>query len=179
MRRDILTAKALESVLPDTTRFPTSTFTPALARSTSADRPAAPDTAPLPFYFLLLPSSEETKSDSLCPGGCAPRDMSRQRNTHNIELREVRYPWHPWHARTVAVHEAPIRNGRAVCRCGIDENWMSFPGDPVQSDDIGATYEIDSLFVSLHLSRTNCLGLVFECPRAATIRKCERFRPGD
>src|SRR5260370_37347996 len=48
--------------------------TPPLARSTSADRPAAPDTAPLPFYLLLPPSSEETKSDSLYPGGCAPRD---------------------------------------------------------------------------------------------------------
>ena len=45
--------------------------------------------------------------------------MSRQRNTHNIELREVRYPWH---ARTLAVHEALSRNGRAVCRCGVDEN---------------------------------------------------------
>jgi hypothetical protein len=40
-------------------------LTPPLARSTSADRPAAPDTAPLPFYLLLLPFSEETKSDSL------------------------------------------------------------------------------------------------------------------
>src|SRR5438034_10638475 len=27
-----------------------------------------------------------------------------------------------WHARTVAVHEAFTRNGRAVCRCGADEN---------------------------------------------------------
>src|SRR5438034_3515528 len=27
-----------------------------------------------------------------------------------------------WHARTVAVHEALTRNGRAVCRCGVDEN---------------------------------------------------------
>src|SRR4029077_19257780 len=53
---------------------PTSTPTPPLARSTSADHLVAPDTAPLPSYFLLLPSSEETKSDSLCPGGCAPRD---------------------------------------------------------------------------------------------------------
>ena len=69
--------KALESVLPETTRFPTSTLTPALARSSSADRPAAPDTAPLPFYLLLLPSSEETKSDSLCPGGCAPLALWR------------------------------------------------------------------------------------------------------
>jgi hypothetical protein len=34
-------------------------------------------------------------------------------------LREVRYPWH---TRTVAVHEALTRKGRAVCRCGVDEN---------------------------------------------------------
>jgi hypothetical protein len=47
---------------------------------------------------------------------------SRQRNTHNIESREVRYPWHPWHARAVAVHGALTKNGRGVFRCGIDEN---------------------------------------------------------
>jgi hypothetical protein len=52
----------------------------------------------------------------------APDYTSRQRNTHNIESREVHYPWHPWHALTVAVHETFTRNGRAVCRCGIDEN---------------------------------------------------------
>ena len=95
---------------------------PLLAHSASADRPAAPDTAPLPVYFLLLSSPEETKSDSLCPGGCAPHGTTRQRNTHNIESREVIYPWHPWHARAVTVHEAFTRNGRAVCRCGVDEN---------------------------------------------------------
>ena len=50
----------------------TSTPTPPLAHSTSADRPAAPDTAPLPVYLLLLPSAQETKSDSLYRGGCAP-----------------------------------------------------------------------------------------------------------
>ena len=51
-----------------------------------------------------------------------PHDVSRQRNTHSLESREVRYPWHPWHARAVAIHEAFTRNGRAVCRCGVDEN---------------------------------------------------------
>jgi len=35
--------------------------------------------------------------------GSALGSTSRQRNTHNIELREVHYPWHPWHALTVAV----------------------------------------------------------------------------
>ena len=54
--------------------------------------------------------------------GCGPRGTTRQRNTHNIESREVLYPWHPWHARTVTVHEAFTRNKRAVFQCGADEN---------------------------------------------------------
>jgi len=36
-------------------------------------------------------------------------------------LREVRYLWHPWYARAVAVHETFTRNGRAVFQCGLDE----------------------------------------------------------
>ncbi len=51
-----------------------------------------------------------------------PHGTSRHRNTHNIQSREVRYPWHPWHARAVAVHEALTKNGRGVFRCGLDEN---------------------------------------------------------
>ncbi len=73
------------------------------------------------------PQSEFLLHDLLaCPSPIqdesGPHGTSRQRNTHNIESREVHYPWHPWHARTVAVHEAFTRNGRAVCRCGADEN---------------------------------------------------------
>ena len=50
-----------------------------------------------------------------------PRDTTLQRNTHNIESREVSYLWHPWYARAVAVHETFTRNGRAVFQCGLDE----------------------------------------------------------
>ncbi len=50
-----------------------------------------------------------------------PRGTTRQRNTHNIVSREVRYLWHPWYARAVAVHETFTRNGRAVFQCGVDE----------------------------------------------------------
>ena len=53
--------------------------------------------------------------------GCGPRGTTRQRNTHNIVSREVRYLWHPWYARAVAVHETFTRNGRAVFQCGVDE----------------------------------------------------------
>jgi len=91
-----------------------------LARSISAGRPVVPGTALLPLSFL--PSSEkETIFDFPCPDGSALRGTTRQRNTHNIESREVSYFWHPWYARTVAVHETFTRNGRAVFQCGLDE----------------------------------------------------------
>jgi hypothetical protein len=51
-----------------------------------------------------------------------PRGTSRQRNTHSIESREVRYPWHPWHDRVVEIHQSFARNGRALFRCSIEEN---------------------------------------------------------
>ena len=50
-----------------------------------------------------------------------PHGTTRQRNTHNIESREVSYLWHPWYACAVAVHETFTRNGRAVFQCGLDE----------------------------------------------------------
>ena len=75
----------------------------------------------------MLPGSERISVTLLAYPSPVPdvsglRGTSRQRNTHNIESREVRYPWHPWHARAVAVHEALTKNGRGVFRCGIDEN---------------------------------------------------------
>jgi hypothetical protein len=61
---------------------------------------------------------------SSSPGRCAcgPRGATQQRNTHNIESREVRYSWHPWCGRVVAVHQTFAKNGRVVSRCRIDEN---------------------------------------------------------
>ena len=53
---------------------------------------------------------------------CGLRGASQQRNTHIIESREVRYPWHPWHGRVVAMHESFTRNGLAVFRCSNEEN---------------------------------------------------------
>jgi hypothetical protein len=97
-----------------------STLMPLPSRSTSADLPVVLDTVLLPCSPLPL-AAKETKSDCLCPDGCAPRGTTRQRNSHNIESREVLYPWHPWHARTVTVHEAFTRNKRAVFQCGVDE----------------------------------------------------------
>ena len=56
------------------------------------------------------------------PNGFGRRDTSQQRNTHNIESREVHYAWHPWCGRVVAVHKTFARNGRVMSQCGIEEN---------------------------------------------------------
>jgi hypothetical protein len=97
------------------------TFMLPSARNISADHPVVHDSVLPPFSFSPFPSTQETGSCSVCLDGCALRGTSRQRNTHSLESREVRYPWHPWHARAVAVHEAFTWNGRAVFRCGVDE----------------------------------------------------------
>src|SRR5262249_22226860 len=49
-----------------------STFMPLPSRNTSAGHPVVLDTALLPCSFLP-PSAKETRSDCLCPDGCAPR----------------------------------------------------------------------------------------------------------
>src|SRR5215467_10253050 len=47
---------------------------------------------------------------------------SRQSNTHIIESREVRYPWHPWHGRTVWIYQALRKQGEGIFRCRIDQD---------------------------------------------------------
>src|SRR5258708_38415185 len=53
-----------------------STFMPLPSRSTSAGRPVVLDTALLPCSFLPS-AAKETRSDCLCPDGCAPRGNVR------------------------------------------------------------------------------------------------------
>lgn len=75
-----------------------------------------------------------------CParGACVFASRSRQPNTHRTELREVRYPFHPWFGCAVAVYEVLVKQGQSVCRCGLEEErnrlsveiptWMFEPG---------------------------------------------------
>jgi hypothetical protein len=49
------------------------------------------------------------------------RCTTRQRNTHNTESQEVRYPWHPWFGRLVTVYETVTKGGHRICRCGIED----------------------------------------------------------
>ena len=59
-----------------------------------------------------------------CPaqGACGLRDASRQSNTHSTELREIRYPWHPWYGRPVWVHGAFVKSGRFLYRCSLEQD---------------------------------------------------------
>jgi len=70
-----------------------------------------------------LPAGSVCRPACPCPvrdasGSC---DTSRQHNTHNIEARQVCYPWHPWFGRSVVVYEKLVKQGHAVCRCGLEE----------------------------------------------------------
>jgi len=60
-------------------------------------------------------------SDPRGPHAAGGNCTSRQRNTHSTELRQVRYPWHPWFGRSVTVYEALTKGGHAICRCGFDD----------------------------------------------------------
>jgi hypothetical protein len=57
---------------------------------------------------------------ALSESGCG--DTTRRLNTHSTECRKVCYPWHPWYGRSVWIYEALVQNGRAVFRCGTEEN---------------------------------------------------------
>jgi hypothetical protein len=60
----------------------------------------------------LYPTRDEGASDG----------TSRQSNTHSIESREVRYPWHPWYGRTVWVYQSLKKHGRGILRCRIEQD---------------------------------------------------------
>src|SRR5438105_15859488 len=52
---------------------------------------------------------------------CEIVGRSRQPNTHSTELRELRYPWHPWFGRAVTIYEVLVKQGHSVSRCGLEE----------------------------------------------------------
>lgn len=55
-----------------------------------------------------------------------PDCTTRQRNTHINDVREVRYPFHPWHGRCVLVQAVRLRNGPVVFQCRTDDD-RGFP----------------------------------------------------
>ena len=58
----------------------------------------------------------------LSPGlsAYATSGTTRQLNTHNIESRDVHYPWHPWYGRRVWVYRISLGRVQPVARCGLE-----------------------------------------------------------
>jgi hypothetical protein len=50
-----------------------------------------------------------------------PSCTSRQPNTHSTEARELLYPWHPWHSRSVWIVETVSTESRAVFHCVTEQ----------------------------------------------------------
>ena len=48
------------------------------------------------------------------------RCTTKQLDTHNIDCREVRYPWHPWHGQQVWIRRSSARGGVPVHQCAAD-----------------------------------------------------------
>ena len=84
-------------------------FQPGSKRTTNPPTLAPDGTRDPPDRTGSWPNSGEKKS------------TTRQRNTHNTESREVRYPWHPWFGRLVTVYETVTKGGHPLCRCGIED----------------------------------------------------------
>src|ERR1700751_6174340 len=53
------------------------------------------------------------------------------KNTHGTATRELLYPWHPWFALWVAVHEAIDKADGVVFRCSLSGSdagrWLEVP----------------------------------------------------
>jgi hypothetical protein len=67
----------------------------------------------------------ETEACSLCPDDSVLCGTSRQSNTHSSEVREIRYPWHPWYGRAVCIHGALVKGGQALYHCSLEQNHQA------------------------------------------------------
>jgi hypothetical protein len=84
---------------------------------------ARPLASPLFALLRRISVSQSTSrpaSDNPKPDADARDCTSQQHNTHRIEWREVRYAWHPWYGRAVAVSKRFARYGRPAFQCSIE-----------------------------------------------------------
>ena len=73
------------------------------------------------FSFWVCAGTDRPASDSRVPGEAAGSCTSPQHNTHIGELRDIHYPWHPWHDHKVRVHATLVKRGQAVARCSLED----------------------------------------------------------
>ena len=77
--------------------------------------------APPAFTNQDAPRSPCPAAYSRAPSGVSVCCTTDALNTHKTETREVRYPWHPWYGRQVAVRGVRNRHGVKVLFCTVDD----------------------------------------------------------
>jgi hypothetical protein len=118
----------MDSVFPfedgffDAAAFRLKNFASGTPRSDDSQlgRPIAPPVFALLKHISLFQSRSWPASDSPRPDADARDCTSQQHNTHRIEWREVRYAWHPWYGRAVALSKRFSRYGRPAFQCSIE-----------------------------------------------------------
>jgi hypothetical protein len=68
------------------------------------------------------PGRPPPASGSPGTGAVAPRCRTPQHKTPLIDVRTVRYPFHPWYGREVYVLDQGVRHGQAVLDCRLDRD---------------------------------------------------------
>jgi hypothetical protein len=89
-------------------------------------------------------------------GAGVPYGTTQQHNTHIRDLREICYPFHPWHGRTVWVHSSLIKRGRSVAYCSLEDENSRVLEVPLWMLDVAACCKIrvsQPRFVSTHSLR--------------------------
>jgi hypothetical protein len=57
--------------------------------------------------------------------GAASCRTTRRDKTHNTDLREIVYPWHPWYSQRVIIIESVTKGGQTLLRCTPDGDATS------------------------------------------------------
>jgi hypothetical protein len=83
----------------------------------------------MPLKTLGMASALASRSGTLRPAcdlpatdACVRRCTTRQSKTRISEVKEVCYPWHPWHGNVVLIVGLVERRDRAAYSCRLDED---------------------------------------------------------
>src|SRR5712671_2706679 len=74
---------------------------------------------PIVHISTGLPRKLVAVCDSRGSGVDAQHCTTAFKNAHGTIFRELLYPWHPWFAHRVAVHEAIGKSNEVVFRCTL------------------------------------------------------------
>ncbi len=80
-----------------------------------------PKTHSIPCVFSIPFRTPLRAFDPPALDANAPRCTTQQHKTHNTDLGNLTYPWHPWFNQRVVIHESLTKSGQALFRCSLPE----------------------------------------------------------